>query len=392
MAAPADETAADLPVRDFGPSVSDAVPPQSAKARQAVARVSRQELEDRYLRIHDENLLLKQHAHKQEDKIKRMATKLVRLLQDKKKAEQGPGVLRRSGKDVELEEMIEQLHENVRELEKQNEGLQNRLIATKQQLQTQGHRHTPYNYIQSRINSGLKKVSENVLMQEHVRKGMRLQNSEVTPRSTQAPLPRYGHSLLEEARAEIKNLYVPFIYIILFKGKLSPADIRLICSLSIRFAGSSETQRVYRRAVSSARLYYFICPELIDYSLYYFICLELIGYNLYYFICPELIDYRLYYFICPELIGYSLYYFICPELIDYSLYYFICLELIGYNLYYFICPELIDYRLYYFICPELIDYSLYYFICPELIDYRLYYFICRVLIGYSLYYFSSALS
>ncbi|XP_073432251.1 protein fantom [Dendrobates tinctorius] len=206
MAASADETAADLPVRDFGPSVSEAIPPQSAKARQAVARVSRQELEDRYLRIHDENLLLKQHAHKQEDKIKRMATKLVRLLQDKKKAEQGPGVLRRSGKDVELEEMIEQLQENVRELEKQNEGLQNRLIATKQQLQTQGHRHTPYNYIQSRINSGLKKVSENVLMQEHVRKGMRVQNSEVTPRSTQALLPRYGHSLLEEARAKIRNL------------------------------------------------------------------------------------------------------------------------------------------------------------------------------------------
>ncbi|CAN2389546.1 First C2 domain of RPGR-interacting protein 1 [Pristimantis euphronides] len=206
MAAPTDETAADLPVRDFGPSTSEAVSPQSAKARQAVARISRQELEDRYLRIHDENLLLKQHAHKQEDKIKRMATKLIRLVQDKKKAEQGSGVLRRSGRDVELEEMIEQLQENVRELEKQKESLQNRLIAAKQQLQTQGHRYTPYNYIQSRINSGLKKVSDNVLMQENIRKGVRLQNSEVAPRSTQAPLPRYGHSLLEEARAEIRNL------------------------------------------------------------------------------------------------------------------------------------------------------------------------------------------
>ncbi|KAM3920015.1 protein fantom [Leptodactylus fuscus] len=206
MATPADETAADLPVRDFGPSVSETIPPQSAKARQAVGRISRQELEDRYLRIHDENLLLKQHAHKQEDKIKRMATKLIRLVQDKKKAEQGTGVLRRSGKDVEMEEMIEQLQEKVREVEKQNESLQNRLIATKQQLQTQGHRHTPYNYIQSRINSGLRKVTENVVMQENIRKGMRLQNSEVTPRPTQAPLPRYGHSLLEEARAEIRNL------------------------------------------------------------------------------------------------------------------------------------------------------------------------------------------
>lgn len=210
MATPADETAADLPERDFGPSISETISPQSAKARQAVARISRQELEDRYLRIHDENLLLKQHAHKQEDKIKRMATKLIRLVQDKKKAEQGPGVLRRSGKDVELEEMIEQLQENVRELEKQKESLQNRLIAAKQQLQTQGHRHTPYDYIQSRINSGLKKVSESVLMQENIRKGMRLPNSEATPRSTQALLPRYGHSLLEEAKAEIRSLYVPF--------------------------------------------------------------------------------------------------------------------------------------------------------------------------------------
>ncbi|XP_063801359.1 protein fantom isoform X2 [Pseudophryne corroboree] len=180
--------------------------PQSIKARQAVSRITRQELEDRYLRIHDENLLLKQHARKQEDKIKRMATKLIRLVQDKKKAEPGSIVPRRSGKDVELEEMIEQLQENVRELEKQKEGLQNRLIAAKQQLQTQGHRHTPYNYIQARINSGVRKVSEGVLMQENIRRGMRVQDPDVASRATQAALPRYGHSLLEEARAEIRNL------------------------------------------------------------------------------------------------------------------------------------------------------------------------------------------
>ncbi|XP_075044942.1 protein fantom [Mixophyes fleayi] len=212
MAAPTDETAEDLPVRDLGPSLSgigmnqESTSPQSIKTRQAVSRITRQELEDRYLRIHDENLLLKQHARKQEDKIKRMATKLIRLVQDKKKAEPGSVVPRRSGKDVELEEMIEQLQENVRELEKQKEGLQNRLIAAKQQLQTQGHRHTPYNYIQARINSGLRKVGEGVLMQENIRRGMRVQNPEVTSRSTQAALPRYGHSLLEEARAEIRNL------------------------------------------------------------------------------------------------------------------------------------------------------------------------------------------
>lgn len=45
---------------------------RTVKARQAVSRVSREELEDRFLRLHDENILLKQHARKQEDKIKRL--------------------------------------------------------------------------------------------------------------------------------------------------------------------------------------------------------------------------------------------------------------------------------------------------------------------------------
>lgn len=43
----------------------------NARARQTVAKISREELEDRYLRMQEENLLLKQHSHKQEEKIKR---------------------------------------------------------------------------------------------------------------------------------------------------------------------------------------------------------------------------------------------------------------------------------------------------------------------------------
>nr|XP_048672965.1 protein fantom isoform X12 [Caretta caretta] len=177
MSAPADETAGDLPVRDVGLNLagigglqeSSAV--QNVKARQAVSRISREELEDRFLRLHDENILLKQHAHKQEDKIKRMATKLIRLVNDKKRSEQIGGGPKRLGQDVELEEMIEQLQEKVRELEKQNEGIRKRLISTKQQLQVQGHRHTPYSYVQSRINTGLRKVNEAVAIPERTRKG-----------------------------------------------------------------------------------------------------------------------------------------------------------------------------------------------------------------------------
>lgn len=36
-----------------------------------VSRVAREELEDRFLRLHEENRHLKQHIHKQEDKIKK---------------------------------------------------------------------------------------------------------------------------------------------------------------------------------------------------------------------------------------------------------------------------------------------------------------------------------
>ncbi|XP_026569800.1 protein fantom [Pseudonaja textilis] len=202
MFAASDETSEDLPVRDVGLNLGGHSEPsaaQSVKSRQIVSRIQREELEDRYLRLHEENLLLKQHARKQEDKIKRMATKLIRLINDKKKAEQMGGVPRRLGQDVEMEEVIEQLQEKVRDLEKQNEMIRHRLISTKQQLQLQGQRHTPYNYVQARVNTGLKKATEGLKLQEATKKGMRLQNVEELP-------PKYGHSLLEEARAEIKNL------------------------------------------------------------------------------------------------------------------------------------------------------------------------------------------
>ncbi|NWX82077.1 FTM protein, partial [Nothoprocta pentlandii] len=210
MSAPADETAGDLPVRDVGLSLAgvgglqEPSATQNVKARQAVSRVSREELEDRFLRLRDENILLKQHANKQEDKIKRMATKLIRLVNDKKRSEQVGGGPKRLGQAVELEEMIEHLQEKVRELEKQNEGLHNKLIATKQQLQIQGHRPNPYSYVQSRINTGLRKVNDVVGVQEHAKKGMRVQDLEA--RSPHLMLPRYGQSLLEDARAEIENL------------------------------------------------------------------------------------------------------------------------------------------------------------------------------------------
>ncbi|KGL93286.1 Protein fantom [Charadrius vociferus] len=216
MSVPADETVGDLPVRDVGLTLAgigglqvvlvwvESSTTHNVRARQSVSRIGREELEDRLLRLRDENILLKQHANKQEEKIKRMATKLIRLVNDKKRSEQVGGGPKRLGQAVELEEMIEHLQERVRELEKQNESLRSKLISTKQQLQIQGHRPCPYSYVQSRINTGLKKVNEAAGMPEHAKKGMRFQDLEV--RSPNPVLPRYGESLLEDPRAEIRNL------------------------------------------------------------------------------------------------------------------------------------------------------------------------------------------
>ncbi|KFP14931.1 Protein fantom [Egretta garzetta] len=216
MSVPADETVGDLPVRDVGLTPAgigglqvvlvwvESATTQNAKARQAVSRISREELEDRFLRLRDENILLKQHANKQEEKIKRMATKLIRLVNDKKRSEQVGGGPKRLGQAVELEEMIEHLQERVRDLERQNESLRSKLISTKQQLQIQGPRPCPYSYVQSRINTGLKKGSEAAGMPEHAKKGMRFQDLEV--KSPNLVLPRYGQNLLEDSKSEIRNL------------------------------------------------------------------------------------------------------------------------------------------------------------------------------------------
>nr|KAF6286331.1 RPGRIP1 like [Myotis myotis] len=136
-----------------------------------VSRISREELEDRFLRLHDENMLLKQHARKQEDKIKRMATKLIRLVNDKKRYERAGGGPKRLGRDVELEEMIEQLQEKAQGLERQNEALKTRLISARQQPQAPGGRQAPHSYAQPRGNAGRRKASESAGAQDCPRKG-----------------------------------------------------------------------------------------------------------------------------------------------------------------------------------------------------------------------------
>ncbi|XP_078112421.1 LOW QUALITY PROTEIN: protein fantom [Sander vitreus] len=205
-----DETAADVPVRDFTVNLSrlaaESSVYQNARARQDVSRVSREELEDRFLRLHEETLLLKQHIHTQDDKIKKLGTKLMKLVKDRGRMEQLAAGERPPAprvRDVEMEEVMEDLQEKVRGLQVENEGLKQRLLVAKQQLiNSQGKRPAPYGRVPSRVNSGVKKQRDS-------------SPSPTRPKSTRSEgggrpptglLPRFGHSLLEEARAEVRNL------------------------------------------------------------------------------------------------------------------------------------------------------------------------------------------
>ena len=56
----------------FNNSIAGAgVDQKAAQQRRMVSKWDRDTLEDKYLRMYEENLILKKHARKQEDKIKR---------------------------------------------------------------------------------------------------------------------------------------------------------------------------------------------------------------------------------------------------------------------------------------------------------------------------------
>lgn len=52
--------------------ISDHMEQQAVRERQQISKWDRSVLEDKYLKIQEDNLLLKKHARKQEDKLKKL--------------------------------------------------------------------------------------------------------------------------------------------------------------------------------------------------------------------------------------------------------------------------------------------------------------------------------
>ncbi|KAK7114118.1 protein fantom-like isoform X1 [Littorina saxatilis] len=205
-----------IPVRDTSNNALKSAGPgvleqKAAQQRRQVSKWSRDELEDKYLRTHEENLVLKKHARKQEDKIKRMATKLLRLVNDKKKHDVEGGGKGGGGMSIEAEEKILELQDKLLQMEKINAQLRDKLTLAKQQAQavSSTKRVAPYPYVQSRINTGIPK-HQTIQVDPRITKNLRVMGPlhHESPKRIASPPPgqRYGHGVLEDTRAEKRHL------------------------------------------------------------------------------------------------------------------------------------------------------------------------------------------
>ncbi|XP_058038388.1 protein fantom-like [Ahaetulla prasina] len=176
-----------------------------AKTRHQINRVSRAELADNFLRLRDEHLLLKELTQKQESKIKRMGTKLSRLnrAQQETRNRRPGSYVQNSGRNLDLEEGLEEMQERVWELERLNQRLRSHLLFYKQQLQLQGcSRHCPYGHITAKVNTGFRRPHTSP-RQGPKKSHKEMQVSRMTDRSIS---PRYSDDVLERSQAGTERL------------------------------------------------------------------------------------------------------------------------------------------------------------------------------------------
>ncbi|KAG9283555.1 protein fantom-like isoform X3 [Astyanax mexicanus] len=183
-----DETAGDLPVRDVGLRGGAMIVTQeqetrswkrpaqvlSLKERQRVFKVPREHLEEQCLRLQEENTLLKQHTRIQEQKLRRLSTKLLRLRYGH------PGSA--GGREADTEDTIQELETRVATLEGQKEALQGKLSVARQQILSLTGRphHRPRTARGVEVDGGVR-------------------------RAAQTAPARYAHSSLEDTREEIEK-------------------------------------------------------------------------------------------------------------------------------------------------------------------------------------------
>ncbi|XP_049577997.1 protein fantom [Syngnathus scovelli] len=206
-----DDTAVHEPVKDIGHPLRATPDAHDVRLRVDVSRVSRKELEDNFLQLYDDSLLLKQHIHQQEDKIRKLGTKLLRLVKDRRRMEQlarGVGAPTGPGRrDPEQEDLMDEFQEKVRALEADNEKLKQRLFVAQRQQKlaaSSSSVRAAHLRIQMRAASAPRKRDDASSPSATPPRRTRSAAGDELPPSG---LPTaYVHAMLEEAREKSHNL------------------------------------------------------------------------------------------------------------------------------------------------------------------------------------------
>ena len=132
-----------------------------------------------------------------------MATKLIRVLSEKKRLEMSSGGVPARHRDIETEELIEDQQHKIRELERQAAGLKEKLAVAKQQLIGVGGRGGTTSGFGGQRKTHAKQVSSTT-RQGHGHGHYPLPSpGSVGAVGAPAPLlTQQAHRLLEEARNE----------------------------------------------------------------------------------------------------------------------------------------------------------------------------------------------
>ncbi|XP_077425217.1 protein fantom isoform X6 [Vanacampus margaritifer] len=205
-----DGPAAHEPVKDISVPLRAAQDFQDVRLRVDVSRVSRKELEDNFLQLHDDSLLLKQHIHQQDDKIRKLGTKLLRLVKDRRRMEQLAvgGVLTAPGRrHADKEDLVDEFQEKVRMLEADKEKLKQRLFVAQRQQQllaSSPAARSPHLRVPSRAASPARKHEDASSPSPTPPRRARSLAGDERPPSGQPTAN--AHALLEEAREKIRNL------------------------------------------------------------------------------------------------------------------------------------------------------------------------------------------
>ncbi|KAK4468866.1 hypothetical protein MN116_008029 [Schistosoma mekongi] len=141
------------------------------ESKNSISNWSKEKLEDHYLRLYDDYLTLKKHACKQEERIKKMATKILRLANDKKESNVN-GIYKE-----DYQEQIEILERKNATLTRKLALLQNQLNLHKQRISSTPLSARKISSATIQTTSRNSCIEEKSLQNSNVIQTLRLQNT-----------------------------------------------------------------------------------------------------------------------------------------------------------------------------------------------------------------------